>query len=292
MTQNFITCLNGQFIRDDQAMIALADRGFRFGDGAFETIRLHRGVPYQWALHIARLRAGLAALQIPIPEIEWLTVAREVIQRNRAGDGFLRISVSRGVGSRGYLPLAGIAPTWAIEYLPPSDMPVTPHRLWLSPVAKIPPQCLPANHKLAQGINSTLAALDAQQHSCDDALQLTLDGCISETSAANIFWVKNDELFTPSLSTNCLRGTTRDAVLRLAHTPVHEVQATLPVLEMADAVFITNARLGVHAVASLAPMGWNFNPNHPLIHALQQRLADDRDAEHVAFLAQFSKWAA
>ena len=292
MTQNFITCLNGQFTRDDQAMIALADRGFRFGDGAFETIRLHRGVPYQWALHIARLRAGLAALQIPIREIEWGTFARQVIQRNRAGDGFLRISVSRGVGSRGYLPLPNIAPTWAVEYLPPSATATQPYRLWLSDIAKIPPQCLPANHKLAQGINSTLAALDAQTHICDDALQLTLDGCISETSAANIFWVKNDELFTPSLATNCLRGTTRDAMLRLSPAPVHGVQATLPALEMAESVFITNARLGVHAVASLAPMGWNFATNHPLIINLQQRLLDDYDADCAAFLAQFPKWSA
>ena len=291
MKQNFIACINGQFVADGQASVALADRGFRLGDGAFETIRLEARVPYQWARHTARLREGLAAIHIAMPEVNWLGAAHRLVKENAASDGFIRVSVSRGVGSRGYLPLDSIAPTWAMEYIEASPAPSLPYRLWLSEVAKIPSQCLPANYKLANGLNSTLAALDALKNGCDDALQLTLDGNICETASANVFWVKGNDVFTPSLATNCLRGTTRDAVLRLLPS-VHEVEEPLSALEYADAVFITNARLGVQPVATLAPMSWSFNAKHPLIADLQQRLATDRDADRAEFLATFPAWRA
>jgi branched-chain amino acid aminotransferase len=54
MQSNSITCVNGRFVAADEAVLPIADRGFRFGDGVFETIRLVSGVPYQWELHIGR----------------------------------------------------------------------------------------------------------------------------------------------------------------------------------------------------------------------------------------------
>lgn len=279
MTQP-ITCLNGSFLRADRAAIPLADRGFRFGDGVFETIFIHRGVPYQWELHMERLASGLAALSIAPPDISWQYYARTLIKRNKATEGFLRIAVSRGVGSRGYLPHPpGMPATWAIEYLPPLDAPDKPYNLWLSTLNKIPPQCLPTRHKLAQGLSSTLAAIEAQKNDCDDALQITIDGIISETSSANIFWISGKDCFTPSFDTGCLAGTTRDAVLRTGAIPIHMVEAGLSELERADAIFITNTRLSIHPIASIQPMGWRYNSRHPLIQQLQLRLKHDRDKE-------------
>lgn len=277
MTQNFVTCLNGRLVRADRAAIALADRGFRFGDGAFETIRFERGIPYQWELHIARLNAGLAALRITPPDIHWPHYAALVIKRNKVSEGFLRISVSRGVGSRGYLPHPpGMPATWGIEYLLPVDAPNAPYHLWLSTIAKIPPQCLPTQHKISQGLNSTLASMEACENQCDEALQLTTDGLISETASANIFWIANNACYTPDLATGCLAGTTRDAVLRLSPIAIHHVSAGLSTLEKAEAAFITNTRLGVWSVASIEPAGWGFNTRHPVLLELQKRLKHDR----------------
>jgi branched-subunit amino acid aminotransferase/4-amino-4-deoxychorismate lyase len=276
MTTPTITCINGRFSQAHRAAVGVADRGFRFGDGVFETIRLSGGVPYQWALHMQRMTQGLEAIGITMPNDDLQAMARKTIARNEANEGFLRIAISRGEGSKGYLPFpAGMPATYAIEYLPALPTPEKPYCLWLSSWAKIPAQCLPTRFKLAQGLNSILAMREAQENGCEDALQLTTDGLLSEAGSANLFWIKDGTLFTPSLDTNCLSGTTRDAVLRLSPAPVRHVSMGLSELEKADAVFISNTRLGVHPISAIEPMGWQFAINHPLLRQLSGALKDD-----------------
>ncbi len=272
-----ITCLNGRFVRAHRAAVSVADRGFRFGDGVFETIRLVGGVPYQWDEHMARLTQGMAAIHLPDTGADWAGLARKLIAKNQAKEGFIRLAVSRGIGSRGYLPYpAAMPPTYVLEYLPPLAVPTEPYRLWLSQWAKIPARCLPVAHKLAQGLGSSLAAMEAQQHGCDEALQLTTEGMVSETSSANLFWIKDGQLLTPSLKADCLSGTTRDALLRLAAVPVRNVTLGLAALEKAEAVAISNTRLGLHMVQTIEPMGWRFDVAHPIFLHLREALHEDR----------------
>lgn len=276
MTEPTITCINGRFLPSARATVTVADRGFRFGDGVFETIRLEQGVPYQWETHMERLALGLAAIGIR-EELPLAAMARKTLKRNAAKEGFLRIAVSRGVGSRGYLPFPPDMPaTFVIEYLPPLPALELPLTLWLSSWAKIPPQCLPGKFKLAQGMNSILAMQEAVAHGCHDALQLTPSGMLSEAGSANLFWIQGGILHTPSLETGCLGGTTRDAVLRLSPLPVKIAQAPLSALGGADMVFVSNARLGIHPVAQVLPNSWQFATRHPDFLMLQQALADDR----------------
>jgi len=278
--QQIYSCVNGRFMRAARAALPVADRGFRFGDGVFETIRLEADMPYQWPLHMARMAAGLAALRIPMPEIDWAAYVRHMIRKNKANDGFLRIAVSRGSGSRGYLPHPAHMPaSWVMEYLPPLEIPTEPFQLWLSQIARTPLQALPVNYKLAQGVGSTLALLEANDHACQEALQLSSTGLLCETASANLFWLKDDVLYTPSLDCGCLSGTTRDAVLRLSTLPTHTVQAGLGILQHAQAVFISNARLGIWPIQRLQPMGWTFNARHPFIKKMSDLLARDRVRE-------------
>ena len=279
MHEKTIICLNGTYVPSDQALIHVSDRGFRFGDGVFETIRLVNGTPYQWPLHLERLAQGLTALRIAMPTVDWKSASQELIQRNRATNGFLRIAISRGMGSRGYLPDAS-TPTWVMEYLPPTPMPEKPFRLCLSQWRRAPLHVLPANAKLEQGANSTLALLEAHENNCDEALQLTTDAHLCETASANLFWIKGNTLYTPALTTGCVAGTTRNAVMRLSPLPWNEVHASINALQEADAIFITNARLGVWPIAEIQPLQIHFNI-HPVIAELQQRLTNDY---------QFSTW--
>lgn len=276
MDEPTITCINGRFSAEHRAAVPVTDRGFRFGDGVFETIRLEGGVPYQWELHMQRLAQGMAAIGLQA-DLPWLPMARKTIARNQAREGFLRLAVSRGTGSRGYLPFPpGMPATFVIEYLRPLPAPPAPYRLWLSSWAKVPGQCLPSRYKLAQGMNSILALQEAASHGCDDALQLNVAGLLSEAGSANLFWLKDGVLFTPSLDTDCLGGTTREAVMRLSPLPVRTVQMGLNALESADAVFLSNSRLGIHPVAELLPTGWRFATSHPNLDTLSRALADDR----------------
>jgi branched-chain amino acid aminotransferase len=276
MNVETITCLNGEFVPAGKALVPVTDRGFRFGDGVFETIRLEGGRPYQWQLHLSRLNAGLAALRIPAPIVDWRAIAHELIIRNSVTDGFLRLTITRGSGSKGYVPDKGITPTWVMEYMPASVPPTNPYKLWVSIIQRSPLSTLPTNQKLNHGIASTLAILDARDNGCDEALMLSSTGKLCETASANLFWIKDGVLYTPALSTGCLAGTTRAAILRLAPIPTQEVTADIDALAIADAVFITNTRLGIWPVRILIPEGWEYDATHSCIAELTLRLTNDR----------------
>lgn len=277
MDEKLFTCLNGRFVLAHRAAVSVSDRGFRFGDGVFETIRTERGVPYQWQAHMQRLAQGLSSLAITPPVEDFSPFAKALLKKNNARDGFIRLAVSRGVGSRGYAPYPpGMPAHWVMEWIPGIHSPTAPCRLWLSAVPRIPPACLPTAAKLAQGLNSTLATMEAQRAGCDEALQLSIDGLLSEAASANLFWLKGNILHTPVVETGCLVGTTREALLRLSHVPVRLVSEGLSSLQSADAVFLTNSRVGVWPVASLQPMGWAFNTTHPMHRQLLSALVEDR----------------
>lgn len=286
MHQPALTCLNGRFIPSSEAMLPISDRGFRFGDGVFETIRLDAGVPYQWDMHISRLEAGLAALRITPPKVDWQASARILIKKNEATEGYLRIAVSRGVGSRGYMPDAGITANWAMEILPRSPREKESCTLWLSTLTRPTAQNLLAQFKLAQGIGSTLALLEARDHSTDDALMLSGSGHISEAASGNIFWLKGDMLYTPTLTTGCLMGTTRAAIMRLFEAK--EVNAHIEEFLAAQAAFLSNVRHGIWPIASLMPHAKTFDTRHPRLLEMAAALAADR-ASYTATHA--SQWA-
>lgn len=269
------TCLNGRFVLHDRAAIPVGDRGFRFGDGVFETIKIVKTVPYQWEFHMNRLLDGLAALQITIGMYDLKALVQAQLKKNKQESGYIRIAISRGVGSRGYRPYPKHAlPTLVIESLEDMPPPNKPYVLWLSKWTRPSLTALPVNFKLAHGINNTLALLEAEEHDADDALMLSNSGELCETASANLFWLKDDMLYTPSLDTGCLRGSIRDAIIRLSPVHTKTVQAGLNTLEDAEAVWITNGRLGIIPIYTIEPAGYHYDI-HTMTKTLQQRLHED-----------------
>lgn len=271
-----LACLNGEIVPLQDARVPIGSRAARFGDGVFETIALENGVPHQWERHIARLGEGLAVLRIPAPDADLKSAARSLIQRQKACDGFLRISISRGGESAGYMPLSPhTAPDWWMEILPHRPAPTHAATLLLSHIRKPSAHTLPMAHKLAQGVNSTLALLEAQEHGAEEALMLSESEFVCSAAASNIFWVKNDCLFTPALSTNCLNGITRQTLLRIM-PDTHEVHAPLSELARAECVFLTNTRVGIWPAASLIHHTVSWQANHPLVTELKLKLIKEK----------------
>ena len=271
-----ITCLNGEFLPADRAMLPVADRGFRFGDGVFETLRLAEGVPYLWEAHLARLRAGLAAIHIPEPSVDWAHIARILMEKNHAQEGFLRLAISRGVGSRGYMPDEGISPNWVMEYLPPAPAHPASCTLWLSTYQRVGPSMLPTAHKIAQGLGSTLALLEAKANGAEEALLLDRHGNLAEAASANLFWLSNGRLLTPALASGCLAGITRARLIEIAPLPVKEIMVPIEVIDVAECVFLTNTRIGVWPVSEIIGGDKPFSTDHPMLTTLQSLMAQDR----------------
>ena len=167
--------INNKLVKEKDASIPISDRGLRFGDGVFETILLRYGKPYLWASHMHRLEEGLAALSIDADVSELEQQSLSLIKKNNITDGILRIMITRGSGSRGYLPMPkeGDAPTIIIEANPLPQMNFREHiELYVSSWRKPSPLALPTEHKLMQGVNSTLAKLEARENDCMEALMM------------------------------------------------------------------------------------------------------------------------
>lgn len=273
-----ITYVNGRYLSAKNAVVSVQDRGFRYGDGVFETLSVYQGIPYQWELHQARLEAGLKALEIPAPSEDLRAVCLRLLARNALSDASIRIAVSRGVGSRGYLPIGAATPTVVVEVQERLPVPSDSATLWLSATEKPSPKALPVEHKLAQGLNSTLVRMEAARHGCLDGLQLNGDGRIAETSSANIFWRIGDALHTPSLDCGILAGTTRAALLRTTIYRIVEGPFRLEELQKADAVILTNTNWLAMPISSLAPKGWEFPESTKL--ASEIRAVLQKDIEH------------
>lgn len=248
--------INGKTLPAENAFISVQDRGFRYGDGAFETIAVHGGKPSRLEWHINRLSQGLKAIHIRFDTAMLPDSCHRLLQANQVREGLLRIQVTRGIGGRGYLPEMA-EPTYVIETLPLPEIPKQPVSLWLSSYQRTPSAL--SRYKLCQGLNSTLARMEAAEHNCFDALMLSEDGFISETSSANIFWVKDHTLYTPSLDCGCVEGAMRAAIIEQPPYPLKEIKARIEVLQNADAVFITNVAWKALPVSELKPAGMRWD---------------------------------
>lgn len=270
MTSNY-SFVNGSIMKAQDACLPITDRGFRFGDGVFETIRLIYGVPYLWDYHIERLTEGLSALKIAAPLFDIKSALKQVIERNHAVDGTIRIAVSRGSGSIGYLP-HNPSTSLVVEFIPLSAEKIEPATLCLSTYRRLSPQYFPSNYKLAQGVASTLALIQAREEGFSNAVLLSSDGFISECANANIFWIKNNIIYTPSLATGCIAGVMRRRTIELSPHPVIEVEGPIQAISDADSLILSNTRMGLCYAEKFQDT--TYTP-HPIFDALISAIAQD-----------------
>jgi len=262
--------LNGRFHPMDEAQIPAMDRGFLYGDGFFETIRIHDGRPFLWDWHMKRFTDASELLGIPLPQItnSLLGTVRELVARNDAPESLVRIAVSRGIGQRGYGVTSNEQPTLLITQHPLPSRPSKPLSL-VTTSARVAVGDPLAKVKSANKLGSILAKREASDRGADDGLILNSDGHVIETSSANLFWVEDGALHTPPISGGALPGITRRLMFSLAHALGEEVreESTVPDrLPQAEAVFVTSATTGVVAVSHVDGTALG---THPRIAQLQ-----------------------
>jgi branched-chain amino acid aminotransferase len=250
--------INNEIKLEEEAFVSINERGFLFGDGVFETCLLRNKKLYNFSSHLARLTKGLKAIKISFDSKNLEININELIKINNLEQGLIRIYISRGIGSIGYKPIENIEPLLVIQTkdLPPK--PPTSIKLSISDIKKISPKSLPVDCKLAQGLNSTLVKIQAQENGYFDAIMLNNLNDVCETSSANIFWSKNNILYTPSSKCGILIGTTRNKIIDLSHTQVKQVEAKIEDLSKADEVFITNISYGVLKVDEIHTIDQKF----------------------------------
>ena len=238
------------------------DRGLLLGDGLFETMRAYGGRLFRLADHLARLQAGAALLDIPLPP-DLATAVQTTLAANHWTDAVLRLTVTRGAAppERGGLLLdPAPRPTVLVTGRSLAGTPPYPARFYEQGMALAtvgPPRnewspltrCKTLNYG-----DSLMARQAAARLGADEALLANTAGAAVGASVANLFLVAGDQLITPALETGCLPGITRAVLLELAAAlGISTVARPVRPAEVAAAteVFLTNTLLEVAPVITL-----------------------------------------
>jgi len=253
-----IVFLNGEFVPEERASVSVMDRSFLYGDGLFETMLVHNGLPFRWSEHMERLERGAEFLKIRVPftSVALLDFARELIRANRMPEALLRLTLSRGVGIRGYSPNGADHPLVVMTLHPPPAINPEKAPRWklLTASFRLPAKEALAQFKTCNKLAQVLARAEAEALGADEAVLLNTDGYVVEGASSNLFWIQDSKVCTPPLATGILAGVTRALVVELCgelRVPVLENPATPGELLQAQGVFLSLSTLGVVEAATL-----------------------------------------
>ncbi|WP_417836526.1 aminotransferase class IV [Thalassospira tepidiphila] len=248
--------MNGSFRDLDEASIPVTDRGFLLGDGFFETMRAHEGKIAWLEAHMGRLDHHAELIEFPLdllPETEEIAeIVAKLFEQIHRKDAVVRMTVSRGPGERGLLPPGSPDPTILIT-AEPFD-PLDPNiglTLATSQKVRRNPHSVAGSIKSTNYMDNIAAKQEVQKYGAQDALILSADGHVAETTVANLFGITGETLWTPDEDTGTLCGLARDYVLQVAEESEIEVtfEPKAPEeLKEFDAVFTANALQGLRVV--------------------------------------------
>lgn len=241
------TYFQDQFVPTDEAKVPTSDRGFRFGDGVFETIRVENGKLYNVDYHLNRMTKGLMDVRIPLNASNLRGIARSLVKKNQIEQGFVRIIVSRGSGSEGYKPKAVKHPTVVIETVEG----INPAPESLKVIVTEQKASAIANAKTMNALHYTLALVEAEEKDSDNAILLDEDGYVCETASGNIFWLKDGVLYTPSKKLEIIPGSIRQKVITLFKGETVQGNFKMSRLEAADEAFMTNVNCLVSPITEI-----------------------------------------
>ena len=250
--------INDNIITEEKAYIHTKDRGFLLGDGIFETLKVQDGHIEFFEAHYKRLQNSSTALFIPF-QYELSTLKKmclTLIKENglETGSASMRITLTRGIGLRGINFPENQIPTLLVTVTPfhspafnqyPRAFITSIKRNQHSPIIKL---------KTLNYLEPILARNEALLNGFDEGIMLNTDGFITECSVANIFFIKNDTVMTPSIESGILPGIIRSYVIdicRKNNIPIFEKEISIADALNADEAFQTNSLIGIQPLSQI-----------------------------------------
>jgi branched-chain amino acid aminotransferase len=252
--------IDGKYYDKEDAKISVYDHGLLYGDGVFEGMRSYNGRVFRLAEHLDRLWDSAHAiwLQIPIGMKEMTDAVNETLSLNGIKDGYVRLVVTRGVGTLGLDPNKCARPSIIIIAdhiaLYPQELYEKGLEIVTVSVPRMPSAALSPRIKSLNYLNNILAKIEGMQAGCIEALMLNHKGELAECTGDNIFLIKGSRISTPPVDAGILEGITRDAVIGLARemgVEVCEVPLTKYDAYVADECFLTGSAAEVIPVVKL-----------------------------------------
>lgn len=242
--------LNGKFLPEAEAVVPVSDRGFLYGDGLFETMRVVNGKPFRLAQHLERLSRGADFLKIKLPfapkELEKFTA--QLIAQNQMPDAILRVTLTRGPGARGYTPGAEGVPTLVMTLHAAPMLGNSAGWKLVTSSFRVAADDSLASFKTTSKLLHVMARAGAAEQGADEALLLNTNGEVAETASGNLFWVRDETICTPPLGPGALPGITRAVVLEICQSLGLETGQCVvkpEVLHAAQGIFVTQSAFGI-----------------------------------------------
>lgn len=269
--------LNGDFVEREEAFLPAESSGLFYGAGCFETMLSERGSIFRFSRHFSRLLEGLIYLGVkaecmPI-EDRLLEVIQRLLSLNSYNDVPAKVRIQASLKTKGGYknddPDQITLLITADRALPGTSV----KKMIVSDTRVVPKECKPAHLKLSNMLHYRQAAREAQKAGVDDAVMLTTEGLVAESSIANIFWKREDKIYTPSEACDILPGITRNSLLELLDADddycVTEGEFQIEDLQKADAAWLTNSVMGIVPVSEIN--GRRFNNQTSFFHQLTDR---------------------
>jgi len=252
--------LNGKIVPEKEAVVSVFDHGLLYGDGVFEGIRAYHGKVFRLDEHIDRLfRSAMAiALTIPLTREQLAAAVVETCKANEISDGYIRLIITRGVGSLGLNPYLCKEPqiiiiAGAIQLYPKelyqTGMNVVTVGTIRNHVEAINPRIKSLNY-----LNNVLAKIEAINAGVMECIMLNPQGFVAEASGDNVFVIHGNMLLTPPVWCGALEGITREVVMQLAPScglTVKEDVLTRYDLYTADEMFLTGTAAEIISVVNM-----------------------------------------
>lgn len=214
--------INGKYYPKENAKISVFDHGLLYGDGVFEGIRIYNGRIFKLYEHIDRLfeSAKSIMLDIPMNSKALVKAVVETARENGIKNGYIRLVVTRGMGTLGLNPFTCKNPQVIIIA---DKIALYPRKFYQEgmavvtvPTVRNASEAVNPRIKSLNYLNNILAKIEAINAGVPEAIMFNSFGFVSECTGDNIFIVKKEIIYTPSLYMGVLRGITRDSVMELA----------------------------------------------------------------------------
>ena len=248
---------NDEFLPADVAILKATNRGFKFGDGLFESMRMCNGKLQLADEHADRLKAGMKALKMDgynLLDAYFLRQKTGELQRKNKLQGNLRFRLTIYRDGEGlYTPQSNkIGYLLEVSILEQNNYELNQKGLIIDVYDEIPKAVNKlSNFKTTNALLYVMAGLFQKHHRLDEALLLNQNGFLCESTSSNIFVVYQKQIYTPALSEGCVAGVMRTNVIRLArmeNLQIIEAQINPQILNEAEEVFLTNATGGIRWV--------------------------------------------
>lgn len=261
-----IVLFQKELIDREDAKVDIEDRGYQFGDGIYEVIKVYNGKPFTMAEHMKRLVRSANELQLTLPyAIEQIEAKlTELIEVNQLTNGHVYMQITRGVSERVH-NFPSISTSMLVAYTKETNRPISDQENGIKTILMEDIRWLRCDIKSLNLLGNVLAKQKAKENGAVEAI-LHRGETVTEGSSSNLFIVKDGVLYTHPKTNLILPGITRDVTLQLAekiNVTVVERAFTVDELLHADEAMITSTTMEIT----------------PVVMVDEQELADGKPGE-------------